>query len=92
MLISMPTGTSTIFGVFQDISVSLQSGTTARPRPYVNALQKLRQRFIFPGLLLRRKTTLRVRRIKPRHINGLRPCAEEFQLLCRSTASKVTNK
>jgi hypothetical protein len=27
MLISMPTGTSTIFGVFQDISVSFSSGT-----------------------------------------------------------------
>ena len=27
MLISMPTGTSTIFGVFQDITVSFSSGT-----------------------------------------------------------------
>jgi hypothetical protein len=27
MLISMPTGTSTIFGVFQDITVSFLSGT-----------------------------------------------------------------
>jgi hypothetical protein len=27
MLISMPTGTSTIFGVFQDISFSFTSGT-----------------------------------------------------------------
>jgi hypothetical protein len=27
MLISMPTGTSTIFGVFQDITVSFPSGT-----------------------------------------------------------------
>jgi hypothetical protein len=27
MLISMPTGTSTIFGVFQDISFSFTNGT-----------------------------------------------------------------
>jgi hypothetical protein len=32
MLISMPTGTSTIFGVFQDISFSFTSGTIFRPQ------------------------------------------------------------
>jgi hypothetical protein len=32
MLISMPHGTSTIFGAFQAILVSLQTGRTLRPR------------------------------------------------------------
>ena len=46
MLISMPTGTSTIFGVFQDIFGLLVRGTIFALGTQGNALQKLRQRFI----------------------------------------------
>src|ERR1043166_3808862 len=45
MLISMPTGTSTIFGVFQDIFGLLVRGTIFALGTQGNALQKLRQRF-----------------------------------------------
>jgi hypothetical protein len=43
MLISMPTGTSTIFGVFQDISFLLHERDGFRPRLQGNAVLKVRQ-------------------------------------------------
>ena len=45
MLISMPTGTSTIFGVFQVIEISLAAGTTdCHPGPTIGPPPKYRKR------------------------------------------------
>jgi hypothetical protein len=51
MLISMPTGTSTIFGVFQDIFQSPSRAGRFCAQLQSNAVLKLRQQFIFAAIL-----------------------------------------
>jgi hypothetical protein len=48
MLISMPTGTSTIFGVFQAILALLVKPDELRPTQQGNTDRKVRQRNLFP--------------------------------------------
>jgi hypothetical protein len=49
MLISMPTGTSMIFGAFQAIWLSFLEPDAFRPLRQVNAERKVRQRNLFPA-------------------------------------------
>jgi hypothetical protein len=95
MLISMPTGTSTIFGVFQDISNSFSNGRLSRPRVQGNAVLKVRQLNIWQRFLAALQKELARAppfRTKVRPINDFRAYKRNVRLKFASARPKRIKK